>query len=514
MVFIRKTKIKGATYLYLVTNSWINGKVKQKFIGYLGREDKLPQLLEKCLPFQKLTDAELENLLYQTPVTLWNLMEQMKFREIFSRHFSKNWGVDSASAACVMILNYATDRRSKCKLSEWYSQTYLPHLLKVPAEKMNKDLLCRTMDFFTEERIERIHAEIFKTSKELYQLSGNILFYDTTPITFEGKECSLAERGYNPAHAYQLQVNLAMPVTIERFPVCHKVFEGNIKDVSTLKKSMEMLEKYGAVEKTIFIFDRGISSDANFELIKSKKAQFICGLPKNSKVKDRISALKEADFIRIDEDILYYETKKKEDRLILFWSKKLQEENRQFREKRIKKITEKLSKLSKTAYKYTKERLCEKIGEICGTYRKFFDIKIEPVFSFSINQNKLTEVISTEGRYAILTNTDLEPKEVLKRYRDRNFIEMSFKDLKLFVDIRPVRHWKESRVLAHIFFAVLALAVRSIVELKVRRAGLQITSEEAISQLNKVRALVAKGKVLRLTGENEEIRKIVSAIEV
>jgi transposase len=514
MVFIRKTKIKGATYLYLVTNRWVNGKVKQKFLGYLGREDKLPGLLEKCLPLRKLLDADLENLLYQTPVSLWKLMEQMKFKETFSHYFSKNWGVDAATAACIMILNYATDRKSKTRLNDWYAQTFLPHLLNVPSEKMNKDLFCRTMDFFTEERIEKIHAEIFKTSKELYKLSDNVLFYDTTPITFEGKECNMAERGYNPAHAYQLQVNLAMPVTAERFPVCHKVFEGNTKDVSTLKKSMEMLDKYGAIEKTIFIFDRGISSDGNFELIKNRKAQFICGLPKNSKIKEDITALKETDFIEIDDDISYYETKKNEDRLLFFWSKKLQEENRLFREKRIERITEKLSNLSKTAKKYTTQRLCEKIGEICGKYRKFFEIKIEPTFSFSINQKKLNGIIATEGKYAILTNANLEPKEVLKRYRDRNFIEMSFKDLKLFVDIRPVRHWKDTRVIAHIFFAILALAVRSVVELKVRRAGLQITSEEALLHLNKVRALVAKGKVLRLTGENEEIRKIVSAIEV
>lgn len=513
MVFIRKTKINGATYLYLVINTWVKGKVKQKYLGYLGREDKLPQLLEKCLPFQKLAEAELENLLYQTPVSLWNLMEQMKFKEIFSSHFSKNWGVDSATAACVMILNYVTDRRSKNKLGEWYAQTYLSYLLKVPAEKMNKDLLCRTMDFFSEEKIEQLHAEIFRTSKELYKLSDNILFYDTTPITFEGKCCEMAEKGFNPAHAYLPQVNLAMSVTAERFPVSHKVFEGSTKDVSTLKKSIKLLEKTYSIKKTVFIFDRGISSNGNFDLIREKKAQFICGMPKNSNIKKLISSTKEADFIKIDEDISYYETTKEKDRLLLFWSKKLQEENRLFREQRIKKITGKLNKLSRTAHKYTKQRLCEKIGAVCGTYRKFFDVKIEPVFSFAANQKKLNEVISTEGRYAILTNTDLAPKDVLARYRDRNFIEMSFKDLKLFVDIRPVRHWKDSRVLAHIFFAVLAFAVRSVVELKVRRAGLQITSEEALSQLNKVRALVAKGKVLRLTGENEEIRKIVSAIK-
>ena len=121
--------------------------------------------------------------------------------------------------------------------------------------------------------------------------------------------------------------------------------------------------------------------------------------------------------------------------------------------------------------------------------------------------------MAVEGRYAILTNTSLEPKEVLARYRERNFIEMGFKDLKMFVDVRPVRHWKEQRVLAHLFLAVQAFGLRSLAQLKLRRAGLQMTATDAIHRMDKVRALVAGGKVLRLTGECEEVRKIVSAIE-
>ena len=259
MTFIRRTKIGKHTYLYLVTNKWVNGKVKQKSLGYLGREEALPKLLESCLPLKKINDANLENVLYQTPVTLWNLMEQMGLRPTFAKHFSKKWGVDAATAACVMVLNYATDRRTKNTLSEWYAQTWLPHLLGVPAQKMNKDLLCRTMDFFSEEKIEAIHAEVYKAAKEKFKLSDNLLLYDVTAITFEGNKCPLAKHGYNPNHAYCPQINLAMPVTLERFPASHKVFEGNTKDCKTLQKSIELVEKAGVLKKTVFVFDKGVS---------------------------------------------------------------------------------------------------------------------------------------------------------------------------------------------------------------------------------------------------------------
>lgn len=512
MTFIRKKRVGDSTYLYVVSNTRIGTKIIQT-AQYIGKEDRLPQLLSNCAVAKVLTSENLQNLLYQTPVTLWNLMEQAEIQTVMKAHFSKKWGVDAATAAGVMILNYATDRHTKNTLHEWYEQTWLPHLLKIPPQKMNKDLLCRTMDFFTEEKIEQIHAEIFRNVREKFRLSDNILFYDITDITFEGSKCPLAEHGYNSRHAYQPQVNLAMPVTLERFPVSHKVFEGSTKDSKTLDASIALVEKTGIMQKTVFIFDRGICSKANFDLIESKGAQFICGYTKNSKVKTRIAALKPDQFIKIDDDISFHETNDMNRRLIFFWSKKLQEEQVDFRQKRIKKIEEKLSKLAKTAGRYQLSRLHERIGAICSSYRKFFDIKTEPSFSFSIRQEILDKAIAIEGKYAILTDTALGPKEVLKHYRDRNFIEMSFKDLKMFVDVRPVHHWKEQRVLAHIFLAVLAFGLRSLLQLRLHRAGLQISTEEAISQMNKVRVLSARGKILRLTGECEEVRKIVSAIE-
>lgn len=512
MVFIRKKRVRESTYLYVVSNQRKGRQIIQTS-HYIGKEEDLPSILLNCELGKLIAKTDLENLLYQTPISLWNLMEQMRFREIFAKNFSKNWGVDAAMAACIMILNYAIERQSKCRFSDWYAKTYLPHLLSVPAQKMNKDLLCRTMDFFTEEKIESIHAEIFKAAKKQYGLSDKLLFYDITAVTFEGSCCELAKKGYNPNHSYRPQINLAIPVTIERFPASHKVFEGSTKDVRTFRKSVGLVEKTGSIDKSVFIFDRGIVSDENLELLKSKHAQFICGLPKNGRIKRIIASLKETDFTKIDDDISFYEMKEKGHRLLLFWSKKLQDENRTFRDRRINKIEQKLTKLSRTASRYETPRLYEKIGQICGTYRRFFDVKTEPTFSFHINQKELDKASAVEGKYGILTNTEFAPKEVLAHYRDRNFIEMSFKDLKLFVDIRPVRHWKEDRVLAHVFMAVLAFGLRSIVELKVRRAGMQITSEEAITQMNKVRALVANGKVLRLTGETEETKKISEALK-
>ncbi len=524
MTFLRKKRVKGATYIYVVSNRREGGKVVQTSM-YVSKEDKLPQVLLNVEIAKELSKSDIENLLYQTPVSLWKLMEEMNLKEAISKKFSKkDHGIDAAIAACAMVLNYATDRQSKCRFSDWYGQTYLPYLLKVPAPKMNKDLLCRTMDCFTEENIYDIHTEVFKAANERYGLSDEQLFYDGTAVTFEGKNCTLAKRGYNAAHSPNAQINIALATTKERFPVMHKVFDGGTKDVSTLVKVMPLLEKTGNLEKTIFIVDRGITSKVNMDLVNAKKAKFIFGKPKDKKISALIASLKAENFLKFDdkkktgeteEEILFCEMPYGEDRLLIYWSRKLQADNKKHREKHIKKIEEKLSKLSTSIKKYTKQEMYEKIGVLCGkAYRKFFKIEFnDDKLTFSLKQDQIDLANKMEGRYAILTNTKLSPKEVLERYRDRNFIEMSFKDLKLFINIGPVHHWKDNRVLAHVFLAILAMAVRSILELKIRRGGLKITSEEALIQLNKVRALVCKDKVLKITGQSDEVNKIVSAIE-
>ena len=512
MAFIRKHVRKGKAYYSVVETFRIGNVVRQRILHYLGSETEYSQFLKQSINTDGFFSADLENLLYQTPVSLWKLMEQMQLQEIFRRHFSKEWGVDAATAACVMILNYATDRRSKCRIDDWYSQTCLPNLLNVPAAKMNKDLLCRTMDFFTEENIEKIHPEVFKTANEIYHFSDEYLFYDITAVTFEGDNCSMAKKGYNPEAVDRLQVNIALAATYERFPIMHKAFDGNVKDSKTFEKIMELLKKTVHLDKIVFIFDRGITSRYNLDLIGREGAKFICGVSKSKTIKDLMLPLGETDFSKIDENSSFFETAKDGQRVIVFRNLEMIETQMEEREKKIQRIEKKLDKLKKNSGRYAQERLREKIGELTRNHRKYFSISTDNGLTFGRNEKAIDIAKKLDGKCAITTNTSLAPAEVLKRYRDRNFIEMSFKDLKLFVDVRPIRHWKDQRVLAHVFLAVLALGLRSIVEMKIRRAGLQFTAEEALLKLNKVRALVANKKVLRLTGEDAETRRIVSII--
>ncbi len=464
--------------------------------------------LQSTINMQEIINSEIENLSYSAPHELLKIANEIEIPKIFSSSFTKEWGVDAGIASTIMILNYCLESKSKNKLSDWYDQTYIKHELRISANKLNSDLLYHTLDFFDEEKIESLHKQIFQKAKEKFILSDDITMYDVTALFFEGDNCGLAKRGYNTEALYKLQVNLGLAVTVEKFPVCHRVFEGNTKDVKTFEKVFNLLKKTINISKTVFIFDRGIKSKENVERIITESSQYIAGTPKNSTIKKLILSINEKEFHPLDENNSYYETGDK-NRVIIFWNKEIAKTQKEEREKRLKKIQSKLKKINPK--NYDEIRLHEKIGEILGKYRKFFE-KDYKKFLFELKENELKKVEILDGKSAIETNTVLPAKEILKRYRDKNLVEMSLKDLKMFVDIRPIRHHKENRVLAHVFLAVLAFGLRSLLELKLRRNNLHITAEEAIQQLSKVRVLCSNGKIIKLTGENDTTKQITQIL--
>ena len=55
--------------------------------------------------------------------------------------------------------------------------------------------------------------------------------------------------------------------------------------------------------------------------------------------------------------------------------------------------------------------------------------------------------------------------QVVDSYKNLKEVEMLFDDLKHFVDIRPIRHWLDKRVRAHVFLCILALLLKRLFEI-------------------------------------------------
>lgn len=102
-------------------------------------------------------------------------------------------------------------------------------------------------------------------------------------------------------------------------------------------------------------------------------------------------------------------------------------------------------------------------------YKKFFIIvrdNTQKAVDYTLNKKAIAEDEKYDGIFILATSRrDLEAEKVVDSYKNLKEVEILFDDLKHFVDIRPIRHWLEFRVRAHVFQCILALLLKRIFEI-------------------------------------------------
>ena len=120
-------------------------------------------------------------------------------------------------------------------------------------------------------------------------------------------------------------------------------------------------------------------------------------------------------------------------------------------------------------------------------FRKFFNIErnkeTQKACGYSLNQKVVDYEEKMDGIFILTTSRqDLETKKVVESYKNLKEVEMLFDDLKNFVDIRPIRHWLEVRVRAHVFICILALLLKRIFEIDCMKGKCVMEPLEEISK--------------------------------
>lgn len=107
-----------------------------------------------------------------------------------------------------------------------------------------------------------------------------------------------------------------------------------------------------------------------------------------------------------------------------------------------------------------------RLGKIINKYKvgKHFLLDIQNTgFTFSINEEKVTEEAALDGVYVIRTNTNkdhMSAEKAVRSYKSLSQVERAFRTIKTIdLEIRPIHHRLENRVRMHIFLCMLAYYV-------------------------------------------------------
>ena len=520
MSWIRRIKRGNQFYLYEVTTVWENGKSKQKLIQYLGVEgdqEKVPKPKTKRVRPDRIHPLQSRGA--GDVLLLWKIAETLNCVNIIDRYttgFENIQGPSPGKYLTTWAINRLIDPESATQLDAWVKSTILSDLTGMDPLDFSKDAYLQSLDAICSksQKNQRIQSHIPFIEAELYQKwrtihplpdqSPETIAYDLTTIPTYGKECPLIEPG-SKTHETQLnQLNLSVITSyFDSYPIAHFVHPGSFHSITTIPDLMIRLREMMVPQGTI-VWDRGYTTTAEIGRVEKEGWKLVCGVTKRTKEAKNLIARTEPP---IDPDHLVptqcmniYAEKVdtplfgRKGSVVVYVNTERRMRERKSRNCAIYQISEEFRELEKSCSQLKKEEVMKKIGKFLPkSCTKFFNYSVQEgqtgsELTWSANTDARIEAERRDGKYLLYaTDPSLSGSDVVMKYFERDFAEKVFRDLKLFEEIAPIRHRKESRILG--IMVVCTLALRLKVALRTMLEGAKdkdLSGEQFLKQIGRV----------------------------
>ena len=123
-------------------------------------------------------------------------------------------------------------------------------------------------------------------------------------------------------------------------------------------------------------------------------------------------------------------------------------------------------------------------------YNKY--LKMTGQVTITIDQEKFEQDRPWDGLKGYVTNTSLEPQELIDRYKDLWRIEKAFRMSKTDLRIRPIYHRRQRRIEAHLCICFAAYKVYKELERQLLQKQCDISIERAVECLKTIYGITIK----------------------
>jgi len=314
-----------------------------------------------------------------------------------------------------------------------------------------------------QERIERALAK-------RHLSDGTLVLYDITSSYLEGRKCELARFGYSRDHrSDRPQIVYGLLCDREGRPIAIEVFEGDVADPATLSSQVEKLKQRFGLRRIVLVGDRGMITaariredlkPAGLDWITAVRAPQIKQLVETGPL--QLSLFDERDLAEITAPAYPGE------RLIVCRNPLLATERARKREELLAATERDLSRIAAATRRrhgtlQGKAAIGLAVGAVVDRHKmaKHFALTItDDSFSFRRNLESIAAEARLDGLYVVRTSLPPEAMsaaDTVHAYKSLARVERAFRALKsIDLQIRPVHHWIEHRVRAHVFLCMLA----------------------------------------------------------
>ena len=330
---------------------------------------------------------------------------------------------------------------------------------------VDEDELYAALDWL-HERQGAIEAALAKRHLK----GGTLVLYDVSSSYVEGRCCPLAKRGYNrDGKKGKAQIVYGLLCAADGCPVAIEVFDGNMGDPKTVADQVAKLKKRFALDHVVLVGDRGMITQARIDQdlrpagldwITALRAPALQGLVSGGVL--QMSLFDDRDMAAVTSPDFPGE------RLIVCRNADLARERARKREDLLKATERDLAKVAAAIARKTKPlRGAAEIGLAVGVVldrhkmAKHIELTISDThLTYRRKTQQIVEEAALDGLYAVRTSLPaqtIDDAATVRAYKSLSMVERAFRCLKTVdLHVRPIHHWLEERVRAHVFLCMLA----------------------------------------------------------
>lgn len=341
-----------------------------------------------------------------------------------------------------------------------------------------------------------IQAQLYKNSKRITKRTDGVLYYDCTNYFFE-TEAEEGLKQYGPSKEHRPSPIVQMGLFMDRsgLPLAFTITPGNQSEQTTLCPLEKQIMKDFELSRFVVCTDAGLSSAANRKYNNFGERGFITTqsikkLDTSLKVwalsEDgwHLAGSKQSFNIRDIEDIPANRNK-------IFYKQRFIEG---YDEEREIEFNQNLIVTFSLKYKFyqqrIRERQVERAEKLVGDpsradtvgphdVRRFIrktkvtkDGEIASIRKYTLNQAVIEKEARFDGFYAVCTNLEDDPADIVEINRNRWEIEESFRIMKTEFEARPIYLKRDDRIKAHFLTCYIALLLYRLVELQLNQESL------------------------------------------
>jgi len=305
-------------------------------------------------------------------------------------------------------------------------------------------------------------------------VDSTLVLYDLTSTWLTGRCCELAARGHSrDGKRDDPQIVFGLVCTAQGCPISVEVFKGNTADPATVAAQVSKLKERFGIERVAWAGDRGMLTSARIEqVLKPQGMDWVSSLraPQIAQLAAEHGPFQPSLF---DERNLLELTSQHfpDERLVVCRNPLLAQERARKRLELLAATEADLTKIAAATQRVRnplrgQQAIALRVGRIIERFHmaKHLALTItDTSLAWARNDEAIAAEAALDGLYVIRTSMPkdkLDANAAVAAYKSLAHVERAFRSMKTVdLNVRPIFHYTEQRVRAHVFLCMLAYYV-------------------------------------------------------